>query len=67
VVCCAVIGLPDEDLGNKIHAVVQVSKPIVEDDLRAFLGERLVRYKVPRSFESRRGAWFEAAFARPSA
>jgi len=51
VVSSAVIGLPDEDLGNKIHAVVQVSKPIVEDDLRAFLGERLVRYKVPRSFE----------------
>ncbi|MFM8847365.1 MAG: AMP-binding protein [Actinomycetota bacterium] len=51
VVSSAVIGLPDEDLGNRIHAVVQVSKPISEDDLRTFLGERLVRYKVPRSFE----------------
>ena len=51
VVSSAVIGLPDEDLGNKIHAVVQVSKPVSEDDLRTFLGERLVRYKVPRTFE----------------
>jgi len=51
VVSSAVIGLPDEDLGNRIHAVVQVSKPVDEDELRTFLGERLVRYKVPRSFE----------------
>jgi bile acid-coenzyme A ligase len=51
VVSSAVIGLPDEDLGNRIHALVQVSKPIDEDELRTFLSERLVRYKVPRTFE----------------
>jgi bile acid-coenzyme A ligase len=51
VVSSAVIGLPDEDLGNRIHALVQVSRPINEDELRSFLGERLVRYKVPRTFE----------------
>ncbi|HEY4331893.1 MAG TPA: AMP-binding protein [Ilumatobacteraceae bacterium] len=51
VVSCAVIGLPDEDLGNKIHAVVQVSAPIDVDELRTFLAERLVRYKIPRTFE----------------
>jgi bile acid-coenzyme A ligase len=51
VVSCAVIGLPDDDLGSIVHAVVQASAPIDADDLRAFLGERLVRYKVPRSFE----------------
>jgi bile acid-coenzyme A ligase len=51
VVSSAVIGLPDEDLGNRIHALVQVSQPINEDELRSFLGERLVRYKVPRTFE----------------
>jgi bile acid-coenzyme A ligase len=28
-----------------------VSKQINEDELRSFLGERLVRYKVPRTFE----------------
>jgi bile acid-coenzyme A ligase len=51
VVSCAAIGLPDEDLGSRIHAVVQISEPIDVDELRMFLGERLVRYKIPRTFE----------------
>jgi bile acid-coenzyme A ligase len=51
VVSCAAIGLPDEDLGSRIHAVVQISEPIDVDELRMFLGERLVRYKTPRTFE----------------
>ena len=51
VTSCAVIGLPDDDLGNRIHAVIQSSGPVDESELRAFLSERLVRYKVPRSFE----------------
>jgi bile acid-coenzyme A ligase len=50
---CAVIGLPDEDLGNRVHAIVQTDDgtPIDIDELRVFVGERLVRYKVPRTFE----------------
>jgi bile acid-coenzyme A ligase len=50
---CAVIGLPDDDLGNVVHAIVHTDDgtPIDLDDLRAHLGERLVRYKVPRTFE----------------
>lgn len=51
IVSSAVIGLPDEDLGNRIHAIVQVSASVNEDELRTFLTERLVRYKIPRSFE----------------
>jgi bile acid-coenzyme A ligase len=51
VVTCAVIGLPDEDLGQRVHAVLEVSGEVSDDELREFLGERLVRYKVPRSFE----------------
>ena len=49
----AVIGLPDEDLGSRIHAIVQTDDgtPIAVDDLRAHLAERLVRYKIPRDFE----------------
>jgi bile acid-coenzyme A ligase len=49
----AVIGLPDEDLGSRIHAIVQTDdgKPIDVDELRAHLAERLVRYKIPRDFE----------------
>ena len=47
-----VIGLPDEDLGNRLHAIVEADAgDVTDDDLRAFLADRLVRYKVPRSFE----------------
>jgi bile acid-coenzyme A ligase len=50
---CAVIGLPDDDLGNVVHAIVQTDdgSPIDLDELRTHLAERLVRYKIPRTFE----------------
>lgn len=49
---CAVIGLPDEDKGNVVHAIIEADAAIVSiDDLKAFLGERLVVYKIPRTFE----------------
>ncbi len=49
---CVVIGLPDEDLGSVVHAVVEADAASVDiDELRTFLAERLVRYKLPRSFE----------------
>ncbi|CAB4719388.1 unannotated protein [freshwater metagenome] len=48
---CAVVGIPDDDLGNRIHAVVQTVSPVTDDELRTFLAERLVRYKIPRTFE----------------
>ncbi|MGB3625103.1 MAG: AMP-binding protein, partial [Henriciella sp.] len=48
----AVIGLPDEDMGATLHAIVDVpSGALDEDALRAHLGERLVRYKTPKSIE----------------
>jgi bile acid-coenzyme A ligase len=47
----AVIGLPDEDLGLRVHAIVDAPEGVSEEDLRAHLAERLVRYKIPRSFE----------------
>lgn len=48
---CAVIGLPDEDLGNKVHAIVQTKGVVDEAALRAHLADRLVTYKQPRSYE----------------
>ncbi len=50
---CAVIGLPDDDLGNRVHAIVHTDDgtPIDVDELRAHLADRLVRYKIPRTFE----------------
>ena len=46
-----VIGLPDEDLGNRIHAIVQATGAVTDDELRTHLADRLVRYKIPRTFE----------------
>ncbi|MEM7250079.1 MAG: AMP-binding protein [Pseudomonadota bacterium] len=47
---CAVIGLPDDDLGQRVHAVVH-APGATQDELIAHVGSRLVRYKVPRSIE----------------
>jgi len=48
-----VVGLPDEDLGNRVHAIVQVAPgvEVADDGILAFLADRLVRYKLPRSIE----------------
>jgi bile acid-coenzyme A ligase len=49
---CAVIGLPDDDLGNIVHAIVEADPDLLQfDELLTFLAERLVRYKVPRTVE----------------
>ena len=48
----AVIGLPDSDLGNIVHAIVEASPEAVsKDDLLRFVADRVARYKVPRSIE----------------
>jgi bile acid-coenzyme A ligase len=46
-----VIGLPDEDLGNRIHAIVQVEGNVTEAEMREHVAARLERRKVPHSFE----------------
>jgi bile acid-coenzyme A ligase len=47
----AVVGLPDEDLGASIHAIVQPRPGLDEHDLREHLRARLVSYKQPRTYE----------------
>ncbi len=47
----AVVGLPHEDLGSRIHAIVQPRPGLAEEDLREHLRARLVAYKQPRTFE----------------
>ena len=47
----AVIGLPDEDLGQRVHAIVDAPGRVTDEELLAHLAERLVRYKIPQSFE----------------
>lgn len=49
---CAVIGLPDEDKGNVVHAILEADPTEVDEaELKQFLAERLVVYKLPRTFE----------------
>jgi bile acid-coenzyme A ligase len=48
----AVIGLPDEDFGHRIHAVVEADPDeVTTEELLAFVATRVARYKVPRTVE----------------
>ena len=55
VASVAVVGLPDDDLGKRVHAIVQPHtewrERLTEAGLREFLATRLLRYKAPRSYE----------------
>jgi bile acid-coenzyme A ligase len=46
-----VIGLPDEEMGSQIHAIVQPREGLTEDVLREHLRAMLVAYKQPRTYE----------------
>src|SRR5436305_11580926 len=51
----AVFGIPDDEWGERVHAIVQakVGTTIDLDELRAFAEERLGGYKRPRAYELR--------------
>ncbi len=46
-----VIGMPDEDLGSRVHAIVQPRAGLSEQELRRHLAGHLVTYKQPRTIE----------------
>ncbi|HEX4107912.1 MAG TPA: AMP-binding protein [Solirubrobacteraceae bacterium] len=46
-----VIGLPDEDLGNVPHAIVELAEEVSDEELLAWVRERVAGYKAPRSVE----------------
>jgi bile acid-coenzyme A ligase len=53
---CVVVGLPDAELGQRVHAIVEVADEddaqVVADGMGDFLADRLSRYKHPESFEA---------------
>jgi long-chain acyl-CoA synthetase len=54
----AVIGVPNEDLGEEVKAVIQVTEGIEPSDelareLVAYAGDHIARYKVPRTVDFR--------------
>src|SRR5262249_38107741 len=51
----AVFGVPDDEWGERVHAVVQPKAGVTIDlgELRAFAGGRLARYMQPREYEVR--------------
>ena len=51
VVDCAVFGVPDERLGERLAAVVEVREPVEPEVLRDFCREHLADYKVPATVE----------------
>lgn len=55
VEAAVVIGLPDEDLGSRVHAIVKLDVAsqgsATDEALTSFLTTQLARYKLPRTFE----------------
>jgi long-chain acyl-CoA synthetase len=52
----AVFGIPDDDWGEQVKAVVEPADgvsggPALGDELVAFCRERLAKYKCPKSFD----------------
>jgi bile acid-coenzyme A ligase len=47
-----VIGLPDDDKGNTVHAIIEADVGALDErELLTFLADRIATYKLPRTVE----------------
>lgn len=53
VLIAVVIGLPDPDTGNRLHAIINTTggDGVTDEELALFLADRLSRNKLPRTYE----------------
>jgi long-chain acyl-CoA synthetase len=53
---CAVFGIPDEDFGESLAAIIEPDDGVTLDaqEISDFLSERMARYKVPKHIEFRK-------------
>ena len=53
VAACAVIGVPDDEWGERVHAVIVLAPgaTLIIEDLRAHTKDLIAGYKAPRSLE----------------
>ncbi|WP_432841383.1 AMP-binding protein [Dactylosporangium sp. CA-092794] len=51
VLSSVVVGLPDDDLVQRVHALVEAEPGTTAQEILDFLADKIVRYKIPRSIE----------------
>jgi long-chain acyl-CoA synthetase len=53
IMAVAVIGIPDEALGERVKAVVEITEPgvLTPEMLKAYLKDRIAKYKIPEFIE----------------
>jgi acyl-CoA synthetase (AMP-forming)/AMP-acid ligase II len=51
----AVLGVPDDEWGESVHAILQprAGETLDLDEIRAFVAQRLASYKRPRTYDVR--------------
>ena len=51
VLDAVVVGIPDAEWGRRLHAVIESDTPMDPAELKSFLRQYLLPYKIPKSFE----------------